>query len=208
MVLLTGGTFPVYPGLPYGFYSHVEPVVGIYTNRSFDDMDWYNDDVLVHSTGAWMNSIYRNYRTFESLPDNLNFTGNCRREVAHSSYMGYGCIYDQYGFGWAIQGVEDAREGLELSLDVDRPDEPDTCRGQAPVQLQGTVTVTGLVSGTRYVIHRWDSVEAAFDYALSQQHRFTAGDATYTYEDLLGITSNGVAYYRCVADAEAAVVEV
>ena len=52
MIMLEGGCYPVYPGLPYGFYSHVEPVYGIYSNHPFtDDGKWYDDDVLVHGTG-------------------------------------------------------------------------------------------------------------------------------------------------------------
>ena len=52
MIMLEGGCYPVYPGLPYGFYSHVEPVYGIYSNHPFtEDGKWYDDDVLVHGTG-------------------------------------------------------------------------------------------------------------------------------------------------------------
>ena len=62
MILLYNGHFPVYvlvslrrskprffgnahrhryPGLPYGFYSHIEPVYGILSNHSLDDPAWY-----------------------------------------------------------------------------------------------------------------------------------------------------------------------
>ena len=33
MIMLQGAYYPVYPSLPYGFYSHVEPVLGIYSGR-------------------------------------------------------------------------------------------------------------------------------------------------------------------------------
>ena len=40
MIMLAGGQYPVYPGLPYGFYSHVEPVLGILSNRNLTDPKW------------------------------------------------------------------------------------------------------------------------------------------------------------------------
>jgi hypothetical protein len=61
----------------------------------------YPEDVLVHATNAGVNPYYR---TFKSLPDNLNFTGQCFRGAASGrDYECFPCVYDQYGFGWAIQ---------------------------------------------------------------------------------------------------------
>eukprot|EP01062_Namystynia_karyoxenos_P082077 TRINITY_DN916_c0_g1_i4.p1 TRINITY_DN916_c0_g1~~TRINITY_DN916_c0_g1_i4.p1 ORF type:complete len:367 (+),score=124.32 TRINITY_DN916_c0_g1_i4:83-1102(+) len=191
MIMLKGGKYPVYPGLPYGFYSHVEPVLGIYSNRPLNDSKWYDDDVVVHGTDA---STHRYYRTMKSLPDNTDFTGNC----ANPDYLGYPCIYEKYGFGWAIQGVQDSREAEDLSLDVDSPEEPDTRAGRQPGTLHGTVSARGLKAGAKYVIHRWDSVESAFDYSASSTHSFTASSDTFTWQDPKGIVSNGVTYYRCV----------
>ena len=43
----------------------------------------------------------------------------------------------------------------------------------------------------------------AFDYgnpSASTRHVFTASSATYTFADPVGIISNGVTYYRCLAN--------
>ena len=143
--------YPVYPGLPFGFYSHVEPVFGLYTNSEGEE--WSDDDVLAHGTNG---NVHPYYRKFGKLTDNLNFTGNCAKEL----YLGDPCVYEQYGFGWAMQGVLDDKPGLPLSLSVDAPLEPDTRSGQSPVMLHGTVHVTGLTVGANYTLYRWNSVES------------------------------------------------
>ena len=97
------------------------------TSRPADDTTWYPDDIVVHGTDASRHSYYRR---FDSLP-----AGVTARNVSECGehYLGYPCIFEQYGFGWAVQGVADPRAGLPLSLDVDRADEPDTRSGDTPV---------------------------------------------------------------------------
>lgn len=195
MIMLTGGHYPVYPGVPYGFYSHVEPVVGILSDHNLTDDQWYDDDYIVHYTDA---DVHTYFRSMKSLPDDTDFKGNC----AFPHYSGYPCIYEKYGFGWAIEGFLDEREGLPLSLKVEPYDrEPDVRTGSAPEPLKGTVTVDGLAKGQRYAIYRWDSVELALNYDQpSSVHRFTASDAGEVYEDPTTLLSDGTTYYRCVED--------
>ena len=50
MIMLNGGHYPVYPHLPYGLYSHVEPVVGILSDHPLSDENFYDDDVILHYT--------------------------------------------------------------------------------------------------------------------------------------------------------------
>ena len=50
MIMLDGAHYPVYPGLPYGLYSHVEPVVGILSDHPLTDENFYDDDVVLHYT--------------------------------------------------------------------------------------------------------------------------------------------------------------
>jgi hypothetical protein len=85
--------YPVYPKLPYGFYSHVEPVFGLYTD--FDDDDWHDEDVFAHGSNG---NTHPYYRQLSKLTDNLNFTGNC----AKSNYPGDPCVYEEYGFAWVV----------------------------------------------------------------------------------------------------------
>jgi hypothetical protein len=102
-----------------------------------------------------------------------------------------------------MQGVLHNKEGaLPLSLAIAEPMEPDTRSGAKPAMLHGTVTVTALASGSKYTLYRWDSVDAAFDFANpGQTHDFTAGSSTYTFIDPAGIVSSGATYYSCLPSA-------
>eukprot|EP00658_Telonema_sp_P-2_P078048 TRINITY_DN7219_c0_g3_i2.p1 TRINITY_DN7219_c0_g3~~TRINITY_DN7219_c0_g3_i2.p1 ORF type:complete len:200 (-),score=20.69 TRINITY_DN7219_c0_g3_i2:163-762(-) len=193
MIMLAGGRYPVYPSLPYGFYSHVEPVLGVLSNNPLSE-DWSPDDVLVHGTDA---SGHSYYRTFASLPAGITASNVSK---CGEDYLGYPCIYAQYGFGWAVTGLQDPTAGsIDVSLDVDSNTEPDTRSGQSPGALQGTVTVSKLKPGEQYDLYRWDDVESAFDYAKATKvHSFVADAEPTVFTDPTSITSNGVTYYRCL----------
>ena len=197
MIMLQGGCYPVYPGLPYGFYSHVEPVYGIYSNHPLTaDGEWYDDDVLVHGTDADTHSYYR---TFKSLPAGVN-DRNCSE--CGGGYLGYPCIFEQYGFGYAITGMDDEVAGLPLSLAVDDASEPDTRSGSRPTHLHGTVTVSQVKEDVNYTIWRWDAVDSLFDTTkATSSHRFTGtSNATYVYRAEDTILSSGTTYFRCYED--------
>eukprot|EP00747_Dinoflagellata_sp_TGD_P180888 gnl/TRDRNA2_/TRDRNA2_34094_c0_seq1.p1 gnl/TRDRNA2_/TRDRNA2_34094_c0~~gnl/TRDRNA2_/TRDRNA2_34094_c0_seq1.p1 ORF type:complete len:359 (+),score=13.58 gnl/TRDRNA2_/TRDRNA2_34094_c0_seq1:87-1163(+) len=201
MIMLKGGQYPVYPHLPYGFYSHVEPVVGILSDHPLNDTQWYDDDYIVHYTDADTETYYR---SMASLPDDTTFSGNC----AHPHYIGFPCIYEKYGFGWSIEGFLDDRKGLPLSLTI-RPfrSEPDLREGRKPESLKGTVTVEGLTAGNKYAIYRWNSTDSAFDYSRPHSiHRFIAEKAVEVYTDPEVFSSAGTTYYRCVEDASDSIV--
>ena len=113
MIMLSGGHYPVYAPLsPYGFYSHIEPVYGIYTDYPLNDTKWYDDDYLAHSTDADTQTYYRRFDSLVADVDSKNVS------QCEGNYRGYPCIYVKWGFGWAITGLNDAREGLPLSLSV------------------------------------------------------------------------------------------
>lgn len=194
MIMLEGGQYPVYPPLaPYGFYSHVEPVYGLYTNHDLSDTQWYPDDYLAHSTDA---DLFTYYRTFDSLPSDVDKTNS---SLCGSKYLGYPCIYVRWGFGWAITGVSDTAQGLPLSLSVNSPAEPNVSEGDKPADFKGTVVVTGLQSGTQYDIFRWDSVATAYDYTKAAlATTFKATNSNYTFADPKAIVSSSATYYRCL----------
>jgi len=196
MIMLKGGHFPVYPGVPYGEYSHVEPVVGIMSDRPLNDTEWYDDDVLVHYTDA---DEHTYYRSMASLPDDTSLQGNC----AKSDYPGYPCIYSKYGFGWSIEGLQDSREGVPLSLTVNPGrSEPDTRTGGSPEKLDGTLTAESLMQGKKYKVYRWDGVDNAFDYSKAHTvHSFTATSDKEIFKDPTPFWSDSATYYRCVEDA-------
>jgi hypothetical protein len=201
MIMLQGSHFPVYPDLPYGQYSHIEPVVGILSDRPLNDSNWYDDDVIVHYTDA---DEHTYYRTMESLPDDTNLQGNC----AKSDYIGYPCVYNKYGFGWSIEGLADSRPAAELSLAIEPSrSEPDTRLGAPARTLTGTVTAVGLQKGRNYAIYRWNSVAFAFDYKNAASiHRFLANAETEVFTDPVSIMSNSSTYYRCVEDTSPVVI--
>jgi len=195
MIMLSGGKYPVYdPLYPYGFYSHVEPVYGVYTDHPLNDTKFYDDDYLAHSTNADTNTYYRR---FDSLVADVN-----SRNVSQCghNYRGYPCIYVKWGFGWAISDLADDRVGLPLSLAVDSTREPDIRRGDKPQPFHGTITVEGLTEGKKYDIYRWDSAETAFDYTKAKkQHSFTATEDKYSFKDPETFLSSSATYYRCLA---------
>lgn len=197
MIMLKGGQYPVYPSLaPYGQYSHIEPVVGILSNHPLNDSQVYDDDYIAHFTDA---DLHTYYRKMSSLPDDVDFQGNCKSPT----YSGYPCTYAKYGFGWSIEGFADARsaEALPLSLAVAPNREPETRDGAAPIQLTGTITIDGLVPGKNYAVYRWDDVSDAFDYSRPKSvHRFTASAAQQVYTDTTPFWSQGTTYYRCLED--------
>lgn len=194
MIMLRGGRYPVYPELkPYGFYSHIEPVYGIYTDHALTDTKWYDDDYLAHSTDADTTTYYR---SFKSLPADVDSSD---RSLCGSEYRGYPCIYVKWGFGWAITGLHDERPGMKLSLNVNSASEPDVRRGDKPKPFTGKLTIEGLTVGSKYDVYRWNSAEDAFDYSKAKkQHSFTATAALYTWQDSETFMSNSATYYRCL----------
>merc|ERR1712194_1005601 len=102
MIMQPGEAYPAEPGLPKESpYGHIEPVVGIMSDHPLNDTAWYDDDVVAHFNDA---DTHTYYRTMKSLPDNVNYTGNCGPvQTPWGHYTGFPCINDQLGFGWAIE---------------------------------------------------------------------------------------------------------
>ena len=76
---------------------------------------------------------------FKGYSKQKNNCSECR-----SDYVGYPCINNNYGFGYAITGVDDDKPGMPLSLAVDESSEPNTREGSKPSHMHGPVTVSGL----------------------------------------------------------------
>jgi hypothetical protein len=201
MIMLPYGTYPVYPGLDYGLYSHIEPFIGIMSDHPLTDEDFYDDDYVVHYDDASTNTYYR---SFQSLPGKYAGWAQCPGQSGGSDM----CLHPDRGFGWAVLGLNDDRTGMDLSLAVEPwQREPDTRSGASPSQLSGTITVEGLTVGAAYAIYRWDSVESAFDYSQATVvHNFKAADTTEVFADPTTILSSGVTYYRCLPDSSGVLV--
>ena len=125
--------------------------------------------------------------------------------LAVITVSGYPCINKQRGFGWAIQGfLGDAVNRRPLSLSIDHwQSEPDVRSGAVPGHFKGTLTVSELTVGGRYVIYRWDGVANAFDMSKAMVvQRFTAEKEIEVIEDPKSFQSDGATYYRCQEDAQ------
>merc|ERR1719253_1399100 len=206
MIQKAGHRFPIY-GLPEpsGFYDHVVPFVGVMSDHDLSDEQFYDDDYILHYTD---HSVYPYYRSMKSLVGAYNsFSGSsCPSTSGDAQYI---CLNPKYAYGWAMQGFEDEKVGMPLSLTVDPwQSEPDTRSRQSPTQLTGTVHVEGLTAGAKYTLYRWDSVDAAFNYndASAITHEFTASGATYKYQDPKTFSSSGTTYYRCIPATASVVV--
>lgn len=202
MIQKAGHRFPLYHMKePSGFYDHIVPFVGIMSDHPLTDEQFYDDDYIVHYTD---HSVYPYYRSMKSLVGEYHGSSSCPSTSGDSQYV---CLNPTYGYGWAVQGFEDEKDGLPVSLTVDPwESEPDTRRGQSPTPLTGTLHIEGLNAGSKYAVYRWDSVEAAFDYTRpTSVHRFTASSATETYTDPKTFSSSGTTYYRCIVDSDVVV---
>lgn len=192
MIMWNGATYPAYDmKLPEGVHGHIEPVIGIQSNHPLTDTTVYDDDVFVHYNDNGDNVIYKPVATLSG-----DWSPGGRAQChSGSSY----CI-GPYGYGWAVQGFLDEREGVPLSLKVDPFErEPDYRRHQSPIQLTGTLTAEQLSVGSQYSIYRWDSVGEAFTY--SEEYKisiFTASKDMFVFEDPKTFSNDGTTYYRCV----------
>jgi len=199
MIMLPSGHFPVYPGLPFGDYSHIEPIVGIMSDHPLTDEEFYDDDIIVHYNDNDDTTLYRN---MSSLPGQFTW-GVAQCPGGGDFPESEMCLHPQYVFSWAIMGFEGDRSQVQCSLNVDQYKfEPDLRQGASPVQLTGTITIEGLESGEQYALHRWDSIQGAFGYSdQSVIHRFTASGTHEVFEDPQTFSSDGTIYYSCVSDS-------
>ena len=72
-----GDSHSAYPGsVPNGGQcDHVEPMLGIWSNHSLDDLTVYDDDVILHFSDQDTEPYYRPMST---LQDDLGMMGNCK----------------------------------------------------------------------------------------------------------------------------------
>lgn len=74
--------------------------------------------------------------------------------------------------------------------------------GQRPIEMTGTVTVSGLTVGKSYSLYRYDNtaslpVDGSHDDPHNVKINFQATNLTYVYEDPVKILSHSATYYRC-----------
>jgi hypothetical protein len=112
------------------------------------------------------------------------------------------CIPGAICYGCAITGIQDtSRLALPVQISMATWNEPDLMAGAAPVMLNGTVTVSGLIPGKSYCLYRYNDyrVVPTANYAKSSYSsvlNFVAPVASVSFP--VTIPSNGVAVFRCL----------
>lgn len=206
MVMFSGDSYPdagySMDNQTNGMYGHIEPVVGILSDYELTDDTVHDNDVFAYFDDA---SKSTHYATADEVGGTCSFgsSGTCK---AHCSSGLFGqCVWDQHGYIYAIQDFIDERTAgywppVPVSLSISPyASEPYTRGGKAPIDITGTLTISGLVFPAVYEIYRWDSAEDAFVYTDAHKiDTFTAESETHTFEDPNTFLSSSATYYRCV----------
>jgi hypothetical protein len=167
---------------------HIMTAVGFIGQNAYVYSD---DDVLLFNEHVF--NKYTLAQRFSQLCDT--------REMKGPGATYFYALPKNRDYGIAITGVEDnSRLLCPISLELDRIDEPNLIKGEQPVILKATVTVSGLIPGANYALYRYNdpSKVPTNQYARSTYSsvvRFRATRTTQTLADT--IPSQSVAIYRC-----------
>merc|ERR1712100_918880 len=95
---------------------HIEPVVGIMSDKELSDETVYDDDVFAYFDDA---SKSTHYATAAKVPGTCAFKAGRSQCVPKCSSGIFGqCMWDQRGYAYAIQDLADAREAVPVSLSI------------------------------------------------------------------------------------------
>jgi hypothetical protein len=133
--------------------------------------------------------------------------GNCKNAGAgFGKNEMYPCFDRSVTYGLAVTGLNVTGTTFPLSLStLGSVSEPDVRMGQSPSNLRGTVTVTGLTTGSNYILYRYGSTAALptgpnnWDTGFETKTPFTATGATWKFDDPKTFASNTAVYYVAVA---------
>ncbi|CAF1287533.1 unnamed protein product [Adineta ricciae] len=179
-------------------YDHIVPAVGIkYENEDEHDPD---HDKL----------IYYDLYELQQIEKGLNekeFAAT-RASIDDKEDADDGCLPLNIDYGIAITGIVD-KDGVTLPvhLSVSACDEQVPYFFPEPREMNGTVTVSGLLVGNFYALLRYSSykhvptggdADAFLQSSYDEIHVFMAMESNYVYEDPKTIPSDGSVYYRCV----------
>jgi len=180
-----------------GECDHVEPMFGIYSNHSLDDLTVYQDDWILHASDQDYEPYYRPMSTLE---DDLSMQGNCRHAGSgFGKNEMYPCFDEKVTYGLAVTGIA-VKDSLPVSLQVDITQEPNVRSGSRPKPVHGKVTVSGLTSGSNYTLFRYKStadLPTAQPFAPKAEYitDFVATGKNWTYNDPHTFESNSATYY-------------
>jgi hypothetical protein len=169
-------------------YDHIIPATGF---TSVDTNTYHAADTLVFNDN-YATTLYT--RTFGTLYDTRAMTGN-------GAIYEY-CIPRDTDYGCAVTGTKDGSgTALPVSLKVDRWNEPNISQGKSPVQMNATIQVSALTTGTAYVLLRYNDYHNVptnnyLSSAYNSSTTFVATNSTQTLSD--NFMSDGTVIYRCV----------
>mmetsp|Transcript_78167 Transcript_78167/g.203702 ORF Transcript_78167/g.203702 Transcript_78167/m.203702 type:complete len:358 (+) Transcript_78167:86-1159(+) len=197
MVMFGGDDYPdieyKFDNTTNGVYAHIEPVIGIMSNHPLSDEAVHDDDAFVYFDDVdkitW-------YQKANEVSGDWSPGSKARCPGLETQ-----CVWKERGYIWSIQGFLDHRpDALPASLSISPwASEPYTRGGEEPVELTGTLTVTGLKEGSVYDIYRWGSPEEAFMFNQTYKiETFTATAHSHKFVDPQKFLSNSTTYYRCV----------
>lgn len=176
-----------------GVYAHIEPVIGIMSNHPLSDETIHDDDAFAYFDDV---SKHTHYQKANQVAGDWSPGMKARCPGVEVQ-----CVWKQRGYIWSIQGFLDYQpHAVPVSLSISPwASEPYTRGGEKPVELTGTLTVSGLSKGSTYDIYRWGSPEAAFVYNKSYKIKtFTATSNFHKFVDPSTFLSSSTTYYRCV----------
>lgn len=172
-------------------FDHIIPAIGF---NAASLSTYSNNDTLTFYDNFTPAQPYT--RTFGTLYDTRSMNDNGDNYDL--------CLPKNVDYGDAITGVEDYYdECFPVKLAVNCNDEPNPDENEAAVNMNATITITGLTIGDEYMLLRYDDTDdiPSYNFADSDDDAlsvvyFTATASTKTLYDT--IWSDDLAVYRCV----------
>jgi hypothetical protein len=186
-----------------GACDHVEPMFGLFSNHALDDPTVYDDDWVLHASDQ---DLMPYYRPLNSLDDSLAMNGNCKNAGAgFGKNEMYPCFDASVTYGLAVLGldVNGTKQSPLFPVSVSTPGsagEPNVRAGQPAVPLLATLTVTGLTSGSSYVLYRYNGTALLpqgppFSAGAESATPFTAKGASESLADPTPFMSDTAVYW-------------
>jgi len=184
-----------------------EPVIfGVYENSGDDkEFDHIVPMVGYDKDSVSFNDLYHN----ETQRYNLQNFVKSREECSKVSGEFKWCLPNQKDYGVIVHGNADANQALlRVQMTVSSRTEPDYSQEdglhQTPVNLSGHVTVSGLSSGSRYALLRYDDPSSVpsedfLHSSFAEKIEFVASANSYSHD--VHFMSNSTVLFRCVSVA-------
>jgi hypothetical protein len=168
-------------------YDHIMIIIGYETatnNTGSVTALYWNDFSVSTTTRVAVTNVFRS------------------RNTCTSTTQPY-CLPLNYNYGIRLQGNTDDTSPLSQSLKVNSWYEPDYSSEDqvtpkpSPLLLTGTLTIRGVVKGTRYSIRRYDRMDYTSSTAAAVQYCFIANvTGTFTYVLPHKLVSDKMYFFR------------